>query len=126
MPKIEAPAVQVGQVWACNSVREQGRSVEVIAIRDDFAVVKTLTDSEAVRRDLDANERCRLAGSEALPVPNARSRVGQAGRIRLSRMRPTLNGYRLAADAAVVTDDALAALFASPDGAGVEEGDRDA
>ncbi|MFB4265344.1 hypothetical protein [Nonomuraea sp. GTA35] len=113
MPKIEAPAVKVGQVWACNSIREQGRSVEVIATRDDYAVVKTLTDSDSVRRDLDANEQCRRAGSEALPVPNAYSRVGQVGRIRLNRLRPTMNGYRLAADAAVVTDDALADLIAS-------------
>lgn len=118
MPKIEAPPVKVGQVWACNSIREQGRSVEVVAIRDDCAVVKTLTDSDAVRRELDANERCRLAGSEALPFPNARSRVGQVTRIRLSRMRPTLNGYRHVCDAAVATDDALANLIASQ----VEEG----
>lgn len=51
MPRIEAPPVEVGQVWACLSIREQGRSVEVIAIRGEHAVVKVLTDSDHVRRD---------------------------------------------------------------------------
>ncbi|MFN2636850.1 MAG: hypothetical protein ABR585_07485 [Gemmatimonadaceae bacterium] len=116
--KIEAPPVKVGSVWACNTSGpwQSGRSVEVIAIRDDFAVVKTLTDSDDIQRQLAANERCRLAGAETMPFPNTYSRVGQTLRIRLTRMRPTANGYRHVTDAAVVTDDALAGLFAdSPD-----------
>jgi hypothetical protein len=113
MPKIEAPPVKVGQVWACNSFREWGRSVEVVAIRDDYAVVTTLTNSESVQRALDANERCRQEGSQVLACPNAYDRVGQTARIRLERLRPTANGYRYVTDAAVVTDDSLAELIAA-------------
>ncbi|MFG1683534.1 hypothetical protein ACGFNP_25420 [Nonomuraea sp. NPDC049269] len=112
MAKIDAPPVTVGSVWACNSAREWGRSVEVIAIRDDYAVVKTLTNSHEVQRGLDANERCERADAMR-PFPNVFDRVGMTGRIRLHRMRPTANGYRYVTDAAVVTNDALAALFAA-------------
>jgi hypothetical protein len=112
MPRIEAPPVEVGQVWACLSIREQGRSVEVIAIRGEHAVVKVLTDSDHVRRELESNEKIRQEGSECVLYGNARSRVGEMRRIRLDRMRPTMNGYELIASAAVATDDAIADLIA--------------
>ncbi|MEO3869367.1 hypothetical protein ABGB18_11095 [Nonomuraea sp. B12E4] len=119
--KIESPPAKVGQVWACNSIREEGRSFEIAAIRGDYVVVTILTNSHEVQRQLDANKRCEQAGAVTV-FPNVFDRVGKRARIRVERLRDTANGYRLAATAAVVTDDALTELIAASQ---AEEGSTD-
>jgi hypothetical protein len=72
----ETPNVQVGQVWADNDKRSQGRHVKVVAIE--------VTLKQAVVG------RCNAEGG----LIDAR-----VTRIRLSRFRPTSTGYRLVRDA---------------------------
>ncbi|WP_438491793.1 hypothetical protein [Streptomyces asiaticus] len=65
------PEVQVGQVWADNDKRSEGRTVRVNEVDDRYAYCTVLTPA----------------------TPGGRT--GQRTRIALARMRPTPTGYRL-------------------------------
>ncbi|WP_435059419.1 hypothetical protein [Streptomyces sp. bgisy060] len=65
------PDVRVGQVWADNDKRSEGRTVRVDEINVRYAYCTVLTP----------------------PTPGGRT--GQRTRIALERMRPTSTGYRL-------------------------------
>jgi len=72
----EAPAlpeVKVGQVWADNDPRSDGRTVKVIAVNQTKAVCEVLTDGANTRR----------------------SQVGRITRIGLHRFKDTASGYKL-------------------------------
>ncbi|WP_432034648.1 hypothetical protein [Streptomyces antibioticus] len=69
------PGVRVGQVWADNDKRSEGRTVRIDEIDARYAYCTVLTT--------------------AMPS----SRTGQRTRIGLERMRPTSTGYRLLEDA---------------------------
>lgn len=68
-----AEQVEVGQVWADNDWRSEGRRVKVIAIEGTHAIV-----------ELVAVGRGQFVGS-----------IGRRSRIRLDRMKPNSTGYRL-------------------------------
>lgn len=78
-PGVKQPVMQVGvrvgQVWADNDKRAEGRTVRV--------------------DEVDA----RYAYCTVLMAATPGGRTGQRTRIALERMRPTSTGYRLLADA---------------------------
>jgi hypothetical protein len=87
MPKTTtAPTVEVkpGQVWADNDKRATGRTFRVLRVYSDMkkAACVILTDRTPSPR-----------------MPVYRSMVGRTLRMKLSRFRPTANGYRLIQDA---------------------------
>jgi hypothetical protein len=65
--------VEVGQVWADNDSRSTGRTVRVVAIEGDKAVVETVTYSKHVY----------VGGGR------------KQSRIALKRFKPNSTGYRL-------------------------------
>jgi hypothetical protein len=71
------PTVQPGQTWADNDPRSTGRTLRILAVTETHAIAEVLTGRGA--RDNRA--------------------AGRTTRIRLDRMRPTANGYRLVTDA---------------------------
>jgi hypothetical protein len=83
MSNQKTPEVKVGQVWADNDSRAQGRTLRVEAIDGDKAVCIVLTNYAEVQESLD------------LGKTNLRDARGKKVRIKLSRMRPTSTGYRL-------------------------------
>ncbi|MEU5093765.1 hypothetical protein [Streptomyces sp. NPDC020996] len=68
---MKRPDVRVGQVWADNDKRSEGRTVRVDEIDARYAYCTVLTAA----------------------TPDGRT--GQRARIALERMRPTSTGYRL-------------------------------
>jgi hypothetical protein len=74
--------VRVGQIWADNDPRAEGRSVHVVAVDATHATV-ALVDQR---------------GRPARNTPVQRAEPGRQTRIRLDRFRPTSNGYRLLED----------------------------
>lgn len=77
--KPEVQQVKVGQVWADNDPRMEGRTLCVTRIYEDEASCRVLTPSSR-------------------HVVGQRS-VGRNVRIALKRFRPTPNGYRLLSEA---------------------------
>jgi hypothetical protein len=82
--RVAHPPVRVGQVWADNDPRSKGRTVRVLAVANDRATCKVLTDIED-------------------PAQRTRSAVGKITRISLRRLRPTSTGYTLIEDVAEAT-----------------------
>lgn len=68
--------VKVGQVWADNDWRSQGRTVRIVAIGVQRATVEVLT-----------------------VVGGAPARNPRQTRVRLARFKPTSTGYRLIEEA---------------------------
>lgn len=77
------PEVKVGQVWADNDKRAEGRKVRVVAVDTTHATVELID----------------LRGRAALRKPDERAEPGRQTRIRLDRFKPTSTGYRLDTDA---------------------------
>ena len=84
-----APEVRVGQVWADNDVRSEGRTLRVVSIVGDKARCEVVTNSHGVQRRLD---------NPALDWYQPRDRRGQNTSIALRRFKPTKTGYRLVKD----------------------------
>lgn len=91
--RILGDPVRVGDVWACNSFREWGRTFRITEVDDTHCYGVVLTDSEEVARGLRLAARARETGGEYDYV--ARTSVGAMVKIRLDRMRPTNDGYYL-------------------------------
>ena len=72
--------VMRGQVWEDSDRRSAGRTVRVLRVEADHAVVTVLT----ARIDASPGERHRAVGAER--------------RIRLDRFKPTSTGYRLVSE----------------------------
>lgn len=68
--------VTQGQVWEDNDPRSKGRTVRILRVEVEHAVVTVLT----ARGSAPQSERDRAVGAER--------------RIRLSRFKPTSTGYR--------------------------------
>ncbi|MEU5946296.1 hypothetical protein ABZ793_12130 [Micromonospora sp. NPDC047465] len=86
----EIPTVRVGQVWADNDKRSEGRRVRVIAIEpaQPAAPHHRAVPARAVVERVDANGQAMTNGKGTVPHT----------RIRLDRFRPTSTGYRLIQD----------------------------
>lgn len=69
--------VQIGQVWADNDTRTEGRTVKVEEINGDKAVCRVL----------------------APPFDYPQGRVGHTTKIAIRRFKPTSTGYRLIREA---------------------------
>lgn len=80
MARIQAPAVRPGQIWEDNSPRRAGRTLLIESVTQDRVVAKTLTATTA----------------------SSSSKVGKTRVIRLSRMRPNADGYRMVSEAPTV------------------------
>lgn len=74
--------VRKGQVWADNDRRSEGRTVRVLRVEQNHAVVTVLTARSAASE----GERLRAVGAER--------------RIRLDRFKANSTGYRLVAQGA--------------------------
>jgi hypothetical protein len=77
--------IRVGQVWADNDPRNEGRTIRVDRIEDHLHGHGGLTGRVA-------HAVCTVL-TPATEYPTART--GHQVTIRVSRMRPTSNGYRL-------------------------------
>jgi hypothetical protein len=73
----EPQKVEVGQVWADNDWRSEGRTVRVVEVDATHATVELVTAAEMLRG-----------------VTSTRG-AGRRSRIRLDRFRPVSTGYRL-------------------------------
>lgn len=83
------PKVEVGQIWADNDPRAEGRTLRIAAIVDDHAECIIVTNPDYVQADLD---RCEAKGKKAAWTTDRRGRLTT---IKISRFRPTSTGYRL-------------------------------
>lgn len=81
-------AVRVGQVWADNDKRNEGRTIRVDGIEQHWMGVGGLTGQVP-------HAVCTVL-TPADSYPDART--GHQVTIRVSRMRPTSTGYRLVSD----------------------------
>jgi hypothetical protein len=82
------PEVRVGQVWADNDHRANGRQVTVLAIISEF-VGEELVDFALVAQNKARQVR----------KPGEQNRPGRRTRIRLDRFRPSRKtGYTLVSD----------------------------
>jgi len=98
--------VRVGQVWADNDPRAEGRTVKITALYTidgvEYATVKVLTnrDYDQARIDAAAREGHTNAGGRYITnvgwVPQ--DTRGKTRRIKVRRLRPTSSGYRLVKD----------------------------
>jgi len=88
---VGAPVV-VGDVWANYGVLTRGRTFRITAITDGYAYGVVLTDTDETRRMLDCNTDALRHRCEQ-PYPWAVSHIGRSIRVKLSRMRPTADGY---------------------------------
>jgi hypothetical protein len=89
-PQIE---VRVKQVWADCDPRSAGRTFQVEAIHRPYAECVILTNSDNVTERLNGNP-----GKDGWWY-QPKDRRGASIRIRLNRLRPTSQGYRLVEDA---------------------------
>jgi len=87
--------VRVGQIWADNDWRAEGRTLRVDKVDRDYAYCTVLTNPTKAQARLDAGNRS-----------DVRDMRGKPTRIRLDRFRPTSTGYRLVAEAMSGDDDA--------------------
>jgi hypothetical protein len=69
--------VRAGQVWKDNDPRSVGRTLKVLAVANERALCRVLTDSASATR----------------------SQVGRTTRIGLHRFKPNSTGYSLLEDA---------------------------
>jgi hypothetical protein len=76
--------VRVGQVWADNDKRAEGRRVRVVEVGRTHAVVELVDQRGRPARGHEAQQK---------------AEAGRRTRIRLDRFRPTSTGYRLVRDA---------------------------
>jgi hypothetical protein len=83
------PRVRVGQIWADNDRRANGRLVKVVALISDI-VGEELVDYALVEQSL-----ARRVGTNG---PSEQNRPGRRTRIRISRFVPSSTGYRLVSD----------------------------
>lgn len=89
--RIVGDPVRVGDVWACYSIRERGRTFRIDAVEDGYCYGIVLTNSDEVNRQLLLAADNRAAGRP--PYEGSRDLVGAMVKIRLDRMRPTADGY---------------------------------
>lgn len=74
--------MKVGQVWEDNDARGKGRTIEVLRLEAPYAICKVLTNRTAWDKG---------------PWPG-QLQIGREKKIKIDRMRPTNNGYRLIKD----------------------------
>ena len=84
---MEPPTIEPGQVWADNDKRVKGRTLEVLRVEGDYAVLKIKTNDD------DTASRIRMGIAR-----QGEDRRGKVVRILRRRMRPTSTGYRLVQD----------------------------
>ena len=93
MTNTDTPTVRVGQVWADNDSRADGRTLRVDTIEHspggDVAVCTVLTNSHGQQERID-----RPAAWD-----RPKDARGKQTRVRIDRMRPMSAGYRLVKDA---------------------------
>ncbi len=73
------PDVRVGDVWADNDRRQDGRTLKVVHVEDGKARLQVVTNRNAWRPGDPWNQ----------------DRVGKYVTVSVARMRPTSTGYRL-------------------------------
>jgi hypothetical protein len=80
--------VKVGQVWADNDWRNEGRTLRVESVDETHATCTVLTNSTAAQERLDRGQSWDI------------DTRGKSRRILLRRFRPTSTGYRLVSERA--------------------------
>lgn len=96
----EQTPVRPGQVWADNDPRITGRTLRVEQVVDGVALCTVLTNDDESQAKIDAHGSPGRSGRyvDGTWVPG--DRRGATTKVRVSRMRPTVGGYRLMQDAA--------------------------
>lgn len=88
---MDTPAVKVGQIWADNDPRSEGRTLRVDQFENGWRYDRRSRQTVPVR------VACCTVLTPANEYPDAPT--GHCVKIRVDRMQPTSTGYRLVSDA---------------------------
>lgn len=89
----EQPTVRVGQAWADNDPRNEGRTLKVLDVQNGGVTCEIVTNSTNQQERIDD-----MAVGRGLSWYRPVDRRGKTTTISVSRFRPTSSGYRLVED----------------------------